>query len=337
MEPKIFAFIVHSRGVDELKKLYPLFRMVPDFVLKTSFRAIAPFKVSQVRHVRSLKGGQIQGFFIDCPFLIEEGQPLEDRLVFGKIFSAANIAKKMGAQILGSDSLNSPLKDGGAAISRHLYLPFTNGASLTAWTIFEGIYRIAKSNNIDLKNSTVAVVDATNPVGSLCARKLAEYAKQLIISSNQEDKLETLRREIMESHQKEIIIEKNPSSAIRQADITAVTANLKQIPQHLEKGKVIVYVSLAPEVVQDLKSREGLIAAEAGLIKMPYPIDLQLNLGLPKDIVPAALAETMLLALEEHFVNYSAGENINVDKSEEIADIAAKHGFEVWLPDAPVL
>jgi predicted amino acid dehydrogenase len=31
------------------------------------------------------------------------------------------------------------------------------------------------------------------------------------------------------------------------------------------------------------------------------------------------------------------GENINLDKMEEIADLATKHGFEVWVPEAPVL
>jgi predicted amino acid dehydrogenase len=76
---------------------------------------------------------------------------------------------------------------------------------------------------------------------------------------------------------------------------------------------------------------------EAGLIKLPYPVELPLNFGLPKDLVPASLAETMLLALEERFVNYSVGLNMNLDKLEEIADVATKHGFEVWAPDAPVL
>ena len=29
--------------------------------------------------------------------------------------------------------------------------------------------------------------------------------------------------------------------------------------------------------------------------------------------------------------------NTNLDKLEEIANIAARHGFEVWVPQAPVM
>ena len=49
------------------------------------------------------------------------------------------------------------------------------------------------------------------------------------------------------------------------------------------------------------------------------------------------MAETMLLTLEEKFVTYSLGESINLDKLEEIADTAVRHGFEIWAPEAPVL
>ena len=53
---------------------------------------------------------------------------------------------------------------------------------------------------------------------------------------------------------------------------------------------------------------------------------------MPKDNIYACIAETMLLALEERFVNYSLGDNINLNQLEEIADIAAHYGFKVQLP-----
>jgi predicted amino acid dehydrogenase len=49
------------------------------------------------------------------------------------------------------------------------------------------------------------------------------------------------------------------------------------------------------------------------------------------------MAETLLLTFAEKFISYSLGENINLDKLEEIADIAVQHGLEVWVPEAPVL
>ena len=68
-----------------------------------------------------------------------------------------------------------------------------------------------------------------------------------------------------------------------------------------------------------------------------FSTDFGVDTGLPKDMVYACVAETMLLTFEMQFVNYSLGDNINPDKMEEIADIAVRHGFEVWVPDAPLI
>lgn len=76
---------------------------------------------------------------------------------------------------------------------------------------------------------------------------------------------------------------------------------------------------------------------QAGLIKLPHPENFDINLGLDKGLIPASLAETILLTMDGKFTNYSFGDNINPDKMEEIADIAARHGFEIWVPQAPVL
>lgn len=340
MEPGTFAFILHSQSVEELKKSYPLFRMVPDFILKRSFRAITPFKVSQAKNIRSIRGKEVSGFFIDCPLLVEEGQAIEERLILGKIFSAAALAKKMGAQILGMDSSATLLKDNRQAVARHLYLPFTDGSALTAWSIFEAVYRATKAMPMDLKSATVAIIDAADPLGNLCARKLSEYVRKIILTGKDAQKLAALKDTLINLYPAEIVIEEMKLRAIREADIAIITGSGPKLIadiDNLEAGKIICYVSLPAPLADKLKSLEGVTAVEAGLIKLPYPAELPLNIGLPKDVVSTALAETMLLTLEERFVNYSCGEDIYVDKLEEIADIATKHGFEVWVPEAPVL
>ena len=53
--------------------------------------------------------------------------------------------------------------------------------------------------------------------------------------------------------------------------------------------------------------------------------------------IQPSLAEIVLLLLDGKFISYSLGENSNLDKLEEIADIAVQHGYEVWVPEAPIL
>jgi predicted amino acid dehydrogenase len=59
--------------------------------------------------------------------------------------------------------------------------------------------------------------------------------------------------------------------------------------------------------------------------------------GLPKGTISASLAETMLLTFEEKIASYFLTDSLNADRLEEIADIAVRHGFEVWAPQAPIL
>ena len=337
METKTFAFILHSKSVEELKKSYPLFRMVPDFILKKSFRAIAPFKVSEVKGIRSIRQKQVNGYFIDCPLLAEQ---VEEKLVLDKITSAADLAQKLGADILGLGSCASMLKDNDLAVTKIVKIPFTDGDALTSWSIFEAVYRTARAKGIDLGSAKVAVIDAGGSIGNLCARKIAEYAGKIILAGKDSQKLQLVKENISRFNQAEVIIESMRLRSMQEADISVICGlHTDDVPdiESLAAGKIICYFSLPEEAANRLKSREDITCVEGGLIKLPYPMELPLNIGLPKDVVSASLAETILLALEERFVNYSWGENINLDKLEEIADIAAKHGFEIWVPEAPVL
>ena len=58
---------------------------------------------------------------------------------------------------------------------------------------------------------------------------------------------------------------------------------------------------------------------------------------MPTDITCAYLAETILLARERRLASFTLDESLNPDKLEEIADIATRHNFEVWQPEAPIL
>ena len=97
-----------------------------------------------------------------------------------------------------------------------------------------------------------------------------------------------------------------------------------------EEAQIIVNLQNNTLVYQDT-------IVKTGLIKLPYPQDLKLNIGLLEGIVPSLMAEPILLALEERPLNYSFGDTINPARMEEIADFSTRCGFEVWVPEAPIL
>ncbi len=329
---RTFAFIVCPKTIKHLKSLIPATRLVPDFILKSRLKSSSPFKVSHLKKIRSTQGKEIQGYFIACPLISQSGQKLDEESILAKILSAANIAVHLGTNILGLD------RNVSITIEK-LNIPLTNGDTLTAWSIFEAVYRVARVKNIDLKNSTVLVIGAGTAAGSLCARKLSEYAAKIILNANNSDKLRLVKEAITAandaySRPTEVIIERDLDKAIKEADIIidleGMLPLLFDATEKLKPGAIIC--AFAKTI-----SRQDITVINAGLIKLPYPDKLGINLGLTGGVIPASIAETMLLALEDKLINYSWGEQVNPDKLEEIANIATRHGFEVWVPEAPVL
>ena len=320
-----FAFIVSPITIKQLKGFWSILRI----------KNLAPFKVLHIKRIKSIQGKEIQGYLIICP------GPLDEDFILDKIFAAGHLAEKLGVRILGLGDFVAAVADKEyKRLTKSLKMPVTSGNALVAWSVFEAIYRLTRARNIALKKSTLAIIGATSSVGNLCTRKLSEYISKIIITSKDKDKLEQLKETTLHLNSIELIMEEDAYKAVQDADIVINTDNLQEKLFDIGKLKpnsIFCDVSLRYNISDKSKLRQDITFIQAGLIKLPYPDRLGIKNGLPKGITYASLAETMLLVFEEKFVDYSLGENVNLDKLEEIADIAVQHGFEVWVPEAPVL
>lgn len=337
---KTFAFVANPINIEQLKGFWPITRIMPDFLIKSFLKNIPPFKISHIKKVRSVQGKEIEGYFIACPLLPKQMLELKEEFVLDKIIAAGHIAERLGAKILGLGGYTSIAGDKGYTIAKNLKIPVTSGNAFTAWSVFEAIYRVAKIKNIDLKKSILAVIGATGSIGSLCTRKLSYYVPKITITARDRDKLERLKETISHLNTIEVDIEEDVHKAVKDKDIVITTTSAPETLIDIEELKtnaIVCDVSVLKNIAHKANSRRDVTVIEGGLIKLPYPDDFGVNTGLPKDKVYSSMAETMLLTFEEQFVNYSLGDNINLDKLEEIADIAVQHGFEVWVPEAPIL
>jgi len=301
---KTFAYIVSPLTMKELKNYIPLARLLPDFLVNPFLKSCAPFKSSCFKRIKSIQDKEIKGFTIVCPILTRR---LGDDTELNIVLEALRLAKKDGADIIGLSGYAAELADKRYfSVTKKADLPVTSGNAFTAWSLFEQAYRVSKANGLVLNKITLAVIGAVSTVGYLAARKLSAYATKIIICDHDKEKLAKLKEIILHLNPIEVIIETDPESAVRSADLVVNAGEDKITRGLLKKNALLV---------------EGAYVSVPGL----------------KDPVPADLAEVMLLALDDKLVNYSLGETINIDKLEEIADIAVQHGFEVWAPDAPVL
>ena len=331
-----FAFIVHPITIQQIKKIWPAIRVFPDFIVKPSLKNIPAFKVSHIKQVRSAQRKEIEGFFVACPltprYILEPNQDF----VLQKIVSTAHFAEKLGAKILGLSRYAAIVTDNGTKLSGKIQIPVTTGSTFTAWSVFEAIYRTTKMRHIDLSKLTLAVIDADSSIGQLCLNKLCEHVPEVIITGKDKLKLEKIRSSIQELYHSHLSIYEDVRQAAKAATllVNASSAFVASFDvQDLRPGALACDVSLLRNIASKADSRKDITVIDGDVIKMKYPTELGVDTGLPKDMVYAAMAETMLLTFEEKFVDYSQGNSINPDKLEEIADLAVQHGFEVWVPE----
>ena len=71
-----------------------------------------------------------------------------------------------------------------------------------------------------------------------------------------------------------------------------------------------------------------MLVIESGEILLPGAVTMK-NIGLPKNVAYACLAETIVLALEGKFENFTVGRNIEWEKVREIYRLGRKHGMKL--------
>jgi len=104
-------------------------------------------------------------------------------------------------------------------------------------------------------------------------------------------------------------------------------------PDLLKPGCVICDVARPADVSRAvLESRRDVLVIEGGLVSYPDKICFGQNIGYEPGVNLACLSETMLLALEGDYRDFSIGTKISVEEVRYLKELAAKHGFKLARP-----
>lgn len=273
---KNFAFIVSPINVKQLQKLWPAMKLFPDFIIKSFSNSLPPSKVFRIKDIRSKQGAHVDGFLIVCPLLPEQMSSLGEDLVLDRVISAGHTAEKLGARIVGLDCFAASIADKGYnTLVKSLKIPVTSGHALTAWSVFEGVYRIAKAKKIELKESSLAIIGSVSTALSLSARKLADYVERVILVDKEGEKVEMLREAILASTNIEVVIENNTREAVKNAQIVIKESCREESaadfkPQDLKSNAVFCHIPSFYNGFNKSILRSDVTFAELGLIKLPF-------------------------------------------------------------------
>lgn len=330
-----FAFIIHPISVKrDVQRKYPfLGRILTERQIEFFSQYFPPVYLSEIEGIASAATGrQVKGWFIACPFTPRQMLELPEARVYDKIVQTGRMAEKLGAQILGLGAFTSVVGDAGVSIADRLEVPVTTGDSYTVAIAVESLLRAAEMMDISLQNTTVAVVGAAGAIGRVCAELLAGEAGRLALIGRRLDALEELRARLQVGGRAEVTVATDMSPLAESDLILTVTSAVHAViqPEHLRPGSVVCDVARPRDVsAMVAAARDDIFVIDGGMVDVPGPVDFHFNFGFPPGKAYACMAETMALALEGRFEDYTLGKQITRQRVDEISAIAKKHGFRL--------
>ena len=327
-----FAFILHPLVVQDMARKFPLLRYLPESFVESCIKHVPPIKVSHITGIRS-PYAEAEGWFVACPLTARQMMSLPEEFVIDRIVAAGRVAEKLGAKIVGLGAFTSVVADAGVSIAKRLDIAVTSGNSYTVATALEGARQALTLMGGDMKNAKVAVLGATGSIGAVCSRILAKEAKTLTLVARNQERLQHLAMELRLGNHAEIVVTDDRIKALREADVVlAVTSALDTIiePGDLKSGAVVCDVSRPRNVSRRVsEERPDVLVIEGGVVRVPGDVDFGFNFGFPPKMAYACMSETMLLALEGRYENYTLGRDLTVEQIETMDQLAAKHQFKL--------
>jgi len=330
-----FAFIIHPIDPKrDVSRKYPLLgKILTENQIDFFSTFFPPVYISEIEGITSeATGKEIKGWFIACPYTPKKMLQLSEKMVYNKIIQTGRLAEKLGANILGLGAFTSVVGDAGVTIARNLDVPVTTGDSYTVSLAVEAVQKAAEVMEIPFASATAAVVGATGAIGKVCAELLADAVGELYLIGRHLDTLETLRERLQPKAKAKLRISTSMDVLKHAQLILTVTSAIHDVirPEHLQAGAVVCDVARPRDVSAMVAAvRNDILVIDGGMVDVPGPVDFHFNFGFPSGKSYACMAETMALALEGRFEDYTLGKDITRERVMEIASIAHKHGFRL--------
>jgi fatty aldehyde-generating acyl-ACP reductase len=329
-----FAFIIHPIQIkrDVARKFPLLGNMLSENQINFFSRFFPPVYLSEINGIRSVSTGrEIKGWFIACPFTPPTMLSLPVETVYRKLVACGKMAEGLGARMMGLGAYTSVVGDAGVTIAERLAIPVTTGDSYTIVMAVEAIREAAKVMGIEMQDAAVAVVGATGAIGKTCAQIIAPECRSLTLVGRRADAVQEVR-ETCEGYGAEVHATTR-MEAIYPCDlILTVTSAVHAViePRHLKPGAVVCDVARPRDVsIRVAQERDDVLVIEGGMVEVPGNVDFHFDFGFPSGKSYACMAETMVLALEGRYEDYTIGKHISLEQVTEIGEMAARHGFKL--------
>ncbi|MEA1968096.1 MAG: dehydrogenase [Thermodesulfobacteriota bacterium] len=340
-----FAYIVHPISRDYLKKLKPVeflseisqASMVP---IEKLMAYSPPFVYSKVSGIKSSTGVEAEGWLIGLGITHEQMQAHDPEFTTSRILKAAEKAKSLGAQVMGIGLLPKQMQNTNIDIGKYAVLPVTTGNSYTASTaLWASAEAVRQMGLIKLKNDNVLkaktmVIGATGSIGTICSHLLATAFEEIYLVSRNMAKLLTIQENIQQERPgAKVFVSTRADTHIGKMDvIVATSSNAKQVLDIMKVKPGCVITDITRPMIfseKDIVKRQDVLVISGGEILLPGENIEMKDIGLPPHEAYAGMAETIILALEGKFKDFTGNSETHWEKVKNIYKLGLKHGMKL--------
>lgn len=332
-----FCFVIHPLSFKDIARLQVVRAMqsfLPQRLIEDTAAQFSPWPIGMLRNVTSATGAQAEGLIYAVPMTSKAIMRFPPQFLYKRLLQVAEDASERGCKLMGLGAYTSVAGDAGVTVSQRSPIGVTTGNSFTVAATLRTLEQAAQRSGIDIAGGNLLIVGATGSIGSVCARLAAKRVSKLYLASPRPEKLLALARQISaETPQMAGCIElsSDAKSFMPLADgVITTTSAVDPIinVDALKPGCLVLDVARPPDISRQAAARrDDVLVIESGEILLPDGAELTCDIGLPPGIIYACLAETLLLALDGRFRNFTLGRDIKPARVDLIAEIGDKHGF----------
>lgn len=335
MPENTFGFIFHPILIREHvnKKFPPLGTVLPISVINWACQFFPPQYISEITGITSQDTDEsVRGWFVAAPYTPQAMHDLPLEKVYSKIIDTINLAERKGAKIMGLGAHIAVVGDAGKTISERVNIPVTTGNSYTVAVAVDSMIEAANIMDIDISSANIAIVGATGSIGKACARVFADLCGELVLIGRDAEKT-NLVRELCEGKTASVCAT-SEINAIYSADlILTVSSAVDTIiePKHLKPGSIVLDVARPRDVSPAVaRERNDVLVIEGGMVEVPGAnANFNFDFGFPPRKAFACMVETIALAMEGRYENFTIGRDITPHQVHEMRGICQRHGFQL--------
>jgi fatty aldehyde-generating acyl-ACP reductase len=327
-----FGFIIHPIGVSDVSRKFPIAKRLPDRLVEAGMAWMPPMKISHITGVES-QFGRAEGWFVSCPLTPRLMLSLPEEKVLRKIITAGQMAADLGAKVVGLGAFTSVVADAGITVRKNLDIAVTTGNSYTVGTALEATEKAASLMEIDMDEANVLVLGATGSIGKVLSLIMADNGRHLTLCARDARRLGQVADSITERTGMVPRVTRDLPEAVGRADVVVCVSSAVETvinANDLKPGALVCDVSRPRNVSAEVKRlRDDVLIIEGGVVKVPGDASFNFDFGFPPGHSYACMAETMILAMEENYSDWSLGRDLSHERVLGIGKLAKRHGFEV--------